>query len=71
MDNAQDIIQAALDSMGTEVTVSLLRPGRPLSHVDGTLTGLATGPADTITICVDGVYTLVNLDHVVGIGPRS
>ena len=71
MDKAADIIQTALDSMGTDVTVLVIRPSGRVTHVDGELTGLGTGPVDTITVKVDGVNTLVSLDDVIAINPRE
>lgn len=71
MDNAQDIIQAALDLLGTDVTVTLKRPGRPVTHVDGTLTGVGCGPYDILTLTVDGQHTRVDLNHVTLIERQS
>ena len=77
MDNAQDVIQFALDNMGREVNLVLRSATGRLIERQGTITGLATGPVDTITVdnyrCMDGYpvsgHTLVELDEIVDISP--
>jgi hypothetical protein len=50
MDNAQDVIQFSLDNMGREVNLVLRSATGRLIERRGTVTGLATGPVDTITV---------------------
>lgn len=74
-DNAQDVIQFALDNMGREVNLVLRSVTGHLIERQGKLTGLGTGPVDTITVedyRVPGyepmtARTLVELNEIIDI----
>ena len=75
MDKPQDVIQFALDNMGREITLILRGVNGRAFERQGRLTGLGTGPVDTITVeeyRAPGMpsivnRTLVELDEIIDI----